>query len=411
MTALEQFVITVRNLSTQGQFEQLCEYCGKNSEILVKNTAHLDDALATLDLQEHSIGVLAILCVKMNLANQQDLESVHAQVTEFLANCNGEQVRVAPDLFADLCHNYTASMVESRQPLKGINHMMKAINKIKLFDSQLTSIHADLCQLCLLSKCVKPAIQFLDVDVTDISREAGQFDVKYFLLYYYYGGMIYASLKNYERALYFFEAVLTIHSMAVSHIMLEAYKKYVLISLIVHGKLPNLPKYTPQVVSRYIKPFSLPYTELASAYTTNNPDDVSIIITKHTEAYVRDKNFGLVKQVLGSLYRKNIQRLTKTFLTLSLADVASRVRLADAKEAEEYVVKMIADKEIYGMINQKDGMVVFHDNPEKFDTARMFKNIEDKIASCMRAEDTLLQMDRDIAVNPKFIQKLKTEAD
>ena len=42
--------------------------------------------------------------------------------------------------------------------------------------------------------------------------------------------------------------------MAVSHVMLEAYKKYILVSLILHGKLPVLPKYTSQVVNRFIKP-------------------------------------------------------------------------------------------------------------------------------------------------------------
>lgn len=236
---------------------------------------------------------------------------------------------------------YTQGLVESRQPIKGIALICKAITKIQLHNAQLTSIHADLCQLCLLAKNVKPALQFLDIDITDISREGGHYDVKYFLLYYYYGGMIYASVKNYERALYFFEAALTTHSMAVSHIMLEAYKKYVLISLIMYGKVPNLPKYTPQIVSRFIKPYSQPYLDIVSAYNTNNPDDLANTIAKHAEVLTRDRNFGFVKQVQVSLFKKNIQRLTKTFLTLSLADVASRVQLPSATEAEEYIIKMV----------------------------------------------------------------------
>ena len=50
---------------------------------------------------------------------------------------------------------------------------------------------------------------------------------------------------------------------------------------------------------------------------------------------------GLVKQVLASLYKKNIQRLTKTFLTLSLSDVASRVQLSDPSKAEKYILNMV----------------------------------------------------------------------
>lgn len=46
-------------------------------------------------------------------------------------------------------------------------------------------------------------------------------------------------------------------------------------------------------------------------------------------------------QVLASLYKNNIQRLTKTFLTLSLADVASRVQLSSPAEAEKYILNMV----------------------------------------------------------------------
>lgn len=51
---------------------------------------------------------------------------------------------------------------------------------------------------------------------------------------------------------------------------------------------------------------------------------------------------GLVKQLLVSLYKKNIQRLTKTFLTLSLSDMASRVHLSSPAEAEKYILRMVS---------------------------------------------------------------------
>lgn len=220
--------------------------------------------------------------------------------------------------------------------------MLIAIKKIHLFDSQLTSIHADLCQLCLLSKCFKPALEFLDIDITGISHEGGQFDSKYFLLYYYYGGMIYTALKNYDRAFYFFEVCMTIPAMALSHIMLEAYKKYILVSLILHGKIFNTPNYSRSVVIRFVKPLSQAYQELATAYATNTCDQVQTVITKYQELFARDQNLGLVKQVLTYLYKKNIQRLTKTFLTLSLTDVASRVQLPGPAEAEKYILNMVS---------------------------------------------------------------------
>lgn len=50
---------------------------------------------------------------------------------------------------------------------------------------------------------------------------------------------------------------------------------------------------------------------------------------------------GLVKQVLASLRKRNIQRLTKTFITLSLTDVASRTHLSGPQEAEMHLRNMV----------------------------------------------------------------------
>jgi len=53
----------------------------------------------------------------------------------------------------------------------------------------------------------------------------------------------------------------------------------------------------------------------------------------------------------------NIRRLTKTFLTLSLADVATRAGLSCPKEAEKWLVIMIEEGSIFASISQKDGKI------------------------------------------------------
>ncbi|CAG9791965.1 unnamed protein product [Diatraea saccharalis] len=398
---LEQFVNNVRTMSASGNFRELCEIIGKSDEVLQRNSAHLNTVLETLDIQQHSLGVLAVLVAKFSLPqgslSDNDKSNMFQQIHDFINNCNGEQVRFAPDLYADLCHLLTDHLVEIKQPIRGIEILKKSIRKIQLFDSQLTSIHADLCQLSLLSKCMKPALEFLDTDVTGISSElGGNNDSKHFLLYYYYGGMIYTAMKNYDRALYFFEVVVTVPAMVVSHIMLEAYKKYILVSFILHGKILPMPKYVSQVVCRFLKPLSVAYHELATSQHA---------AIKHRETFVRDKNMGLVNQVLSSMYKKNIQRLTKTFLTLSLSDVASRVQLSGPAQAETYILNMIEEGEIYAMINQKDGMVVFLDSPEKYASPETLCVLEQQMAACTKLHQYIQEMDEQIQVNPQYVKK------
>lgn len=184
-----------------------------------------------------------------------------------------------------MIHSYTNFLVHKKQAIRGIVHLQKAITKIQIHQNQLTFIHADLCQLCILAKCFKPALKFLDVEVNSIAKDMGQAEVKYFLLYYYYGGMIYAALKNWDRSLYFFEVCLTTPAMAVSMIMMEAYKKYVLVSLILDGKFPNLPKYTSSIVVRFSKTLSVPYKSVANAYVSHDSNELSNVIQKYFSSF------------------------------------------------------------------------------------------------------------------------------
>ena len=59
----------------------------------------------------------------------------------------------------------------------------------------LTSVHSDVVKLALASKCfTSPILDLLDINYNEISREATT-NTKSLLLFFYYGGMIAASVK------------------------------------------------------------------------------------------------------------------------------------------------------------------------------------------------------------------------
>lgn len=51
--------------------------------------------------------------------------------------------------------------------------------------------------------------------------------------------------------------------------MVEIYKKYVLVSLIVHGEIIAMPKYTSSILQRMLKVACVAYQEIATAFATN----------------------------------------------------------------------------------------------------------------------------------------------
>ncbi|XP_045480449.1 COP9 signalosome complex subunit 3 [Harmonia axyridis] len=408
---MDHFMNSVKAHITNGSIRELAEYLSKSEELIQKNVNQVDTILAALDFQQYTLPVLYLLFAKYEYVTPITETTALTQTLEFINSCNGEHIRLVPGMFVDLCHYFTKYLISTKQPMLGITVLRKAIFKLRLNDSQLTSIHADICQLCLLAKCMKPALDFLDIDITNICVEVSGstgghiFDAKYFLLYYYYGGMIYLSLKNLDRALYFFEVAITTPAHAVSHIMLESYKKYILVSLLLYGREQPIPKYASHVVSRFMKPLSQAYSSLAAAFEMNSNSELQNIISKNSDIFTRDNNMGLVKQVKQMMHKKNIQRLTKTFLTLSLFDVANRVGLSGVQEAEQYVLQMIEEKQIYATINQKDGMVIFLDEPERHCGPEVLKELEEELAVCMELNKQILSMDSEIQVNPQYVRK------
>ncbi|KAJ6893808.1 hypothetical protein NC652_027777 [Populus alba x Populus x berolinensis] len=145
--------------------------------------------------------------------------------------------------------------------------------------------------------------------------------------------------------------VVTAPMSSINAIAVEAFKKYILFST-------SLPKYTSSAAQRSLKTLCQPYMEVASSYSIGKVSELKTYIQTNTEKFESDNNLGLVKQVISSMYKRNIQRLTQTYWTLSVQDIAKNVQLSSPKEAEMHVLQMIEDGEIYATINQKDGMAV-----------------------------------------------------
>jgi len=113
------------------------------------------------------------------------------------------------------------------------------------------------------------------------------FDPKYFLSYYYLGGVIYSAMKNYSRAITFFEIALTTLLPMLSQIMIESYKKFVLVSIIHLGTVPALPKLSPALIERVLKPVCQAYLDIIPAYQSGDPEELQRTINKYHDVYLR----------------------------------------------------------------------------------------------------------------------------
>ncbi|XP_043705970.1 COP9 signalosome complex subunit 3-like isoform X2 [Telopea speciosissima] len=406
MESIEALVAHIQVLSSSvDDISHLHNLLKQAEESLQSQASRLAPFLEQLDPSKHSLGYLYILEAYTSAPIQTEQASeLTVSIANFINSCLAEQIRLAPDKFTSVCKRFKDQVLLLQAPIQGVGPLRTAVRKLQPSSEQLTALHPDFLQLCLLAKCYKTGLCVLEEDIFEVDQP------KDFFLYCYYGGMICIGQKLFRKARELLLNVVTAPMSTTNAIAVEAYKKYILVSLIHNGQsTTSFPKYTSSVAQRNLKNFSQPYVDLANSYSTGKIVELESCFETNREKFESDNNLGLVKQVVSSLYKRNIQRLTQTYLTLSLQDIANTVQLSTPKEAEMHVLQMIQDGEKFATINQKDGMVIFHEDPEQYKTCEIIEQIDLSMQRMIALSKKLNTVDEFISCDPIYLAKAGRE--
>ncbi|GKV07922.1 hypothetical protein SLEP1_g19620 [Rubroshorea leprosula] len=406
MNPVESVVAQIQGLSgSASDLSALHNYLKQVDEALHSESTQLIPFLDQLDPSKHSLGYLYFLeaCTSGPVTKEQAGVFV-LTIARFISSCAAEQIRLAPDKFTAVCKRFKDQVLLLDAPLRGVAPMLTAVRKLQLSTEHLTTLHPEFLILCLLAKSYKIGFSILEDAIFEVDQPRDIF------LYCYYGGMICIGHKHFQKALELLHNVVTSPMSTINAIAVEAYKKYILVSLIHNGQFStNLPKYASSAAQRNLKNLCLPYIDLAHCYNDGKVTELEVYVQANREKFEIESNLGLVKQVVSSMYKRNIQRLTQTYLTLSLQDIANTVQLNSPKEAEMHVLQMIQDGEIYATINQKDGMVRFLEDPEQYKTCQMIERIDSSIQRIMWLSKKLTAMDEHMSCDPLYLAKAGRE--
>lgn len=380
----------------------------KSRDLFLRSPNLIDTIMDNYEAETHTCLHAALLRTKYSSQVPVDKELLIAQTRSFFEKCDPDQAQKVSAYVRAISQEFTDRLIGWGIPRLGISPLLAMIPKLQRSPEQLTAIHGDVCQLALAAKMFRPVLPLLDVDILEVDKTYSVLDAKDYLMYFYYGGLIYATLKMWARALHFFELCLIIPTFSLSCILIETVKKIILVSLIHHGKFNTASEGTgSQVMTlRAWKLYGQAYLQLALAFKKDSPDALLAAVETHRNQFVADCNFGLVKQVLKSHVKFRIRNLTKTFMTLSLSDVATRVKLSSSEEAEQYLVEMIESKEIFALINQRDGTVHFHDDPEQYNSLEMLMKLQKQIEECMALEKHLIRVSDQLVESPHYAEKM-----
>jgi len=291
-----------------------------------------------LDYKRHSLGIVYLLYAK---AFDKIDQTFLVGTENLLLNLDQSQVSKCAYRFVGLVHTYTDICVKNSIASRGLKYLLEGVRRFRPSNDCLTGIHCDFLSCCLKTLNLKAGLSILDQQIFEVSPDKTGTTPKEMLLYYYYGGMIYLGLKKYEKAYSFFETSLLVPSYALNAIMVESFKKYILTSLLLNGKYTGIPKNASNIVQRQMKFYCQNYLEFATSFDKRDIDKCLANSLTFTEVYKKDSNYGLIKQCISALSRNTIQKLTETYLTLSLSDIAKSAKLSSSQDAEKLLLSMI----------------------------------------------------------------------
>jgi len=402
---MEQFVNAILEYSRkESDHDYLIKLMENNMDKLRSVVNHVGSALKTLNAKHHSIGIVYLLLARAKLP-QVDEEFLML-VEQFLLTLDGPQTRKVANRFCQVVHRYSQVCLENNLSMKALRYLLTGIERFRLNSEYLTPLHQEYLCLCLKAKNYKAGFDLIETQIFDIDPTITGLTPRDMLLYYYYGGMVYIGVKQYTKSLDFFNNALTVPAYALSAIMVECFKKFVLVSLLVHGKFLGISKNATQLVHRHMKTFCSQYVDFANAFASNDNGKVKEIVDKNQDLFQKDNNYGLVKQCMSSLYTRNIQRLTATFMTLSLNDIAKMVNLPNGKAAESILLRMIENGEINAVINQKDGMVSFEEDVYPFNHPQTTSSLDTRIQRSVELSKRLKSIDENISSSTTYVARL-----
>ncbi|KAK8021516.1 hypothetical protein PG990_006654 [Apiospora arundinis] len=181
-------------------------------------------------------------------------------------------------------------------------------------------------------------------------------------------GMIFCSKREWTKAHAAFERIVTYPTRegGCSKIMAEAYKKWVLVSLLSKGKLVSLPSHTGPAASKNFQILGKPYKDVASLFDTTNAGDLRSEVEKSSQVWQEDNNVGLIREVLSAYQEWQIKNLQNVFSKISIPEIRHQTKSAQTgnilnsdDDIEALIRNMIISNSLKGVIERNDDGTVF----------------------------------------------------
>lgn len=251
-----------------------------------------------------------------------------------------------------LLHRCTLTLADKPfKPGAAVAPMAHFILRLDPQGSTLSSQHLQLCQIALRTGTFGDAAPVLEHDILFVPTTASHREQKYLCAsdlaphhfitemlghtkvqtassmqeFFLLAANILIGLHNWERAAQLLENAISYpaKSGAMSGPMLEAYKKWVLVQLMLDGKVPkHLPKMVNSKMAETVHTMAAPYEAVANLFERGTPRRLQAEIAAGAFRWEEDGNDGLIRLMLESYQERRIISMSSVFTTVPISYIA-----------------------------------------------------------------------------------------
>ncbi|KAF1979970.1 hypothetical protein BU23DRAFT_549136 [Bimuria novae-zelandiae CBS 107.79] len=371
-----ELVTLLANFQPDAQeLQQRCNY-DKEAREFVKHVSGLSqaqalkgadspqDPLHLLDPTANAIAYAYTLRHRIEATNKRSPEQLQPELplwnklVLFLESFDPVQMRYAGGEWKKLVEHVEQIARNVGASALAIAPIRSAMFRLDPTTGTFTSTHLNFIRLCMETRSYKAALPVLDNYIhslpTTIAKETLE-DLEYSVVasdsvtsgeyinlksghtnkisltdlqeYYVLGAMAYLGEGRFKDALHFLEHVLvTPANNALNGLMLEAYKKWVLINCLADQSYKMPPRTMSSTAVKNCKNAAKAYEALADAFQQlNNLPKLKAQVNAGMEIWEEDGNAGLVEQLVQHQNRAYLTRLSRTFSAIPVSNIANNV--------------------------------------------------------------------------------------
>ncbi|KAH6722451.1 hypothetical protein DL95DRAFT_440586 [Leptodontidium sp. 2 PMI_412] len=383
-----------------------------------------------------------------NTSKGVNMDTLWTKMTEFLGVFDTRQVRYLGDELSYIIRSVAEFARNSRQAYLAVPPIRDAILRLDPSGSMLTANHLTLARLTMDSRSYQEAVPVLEkfilyvpgysplpkpkylcdmtlspaAFITPVNKLNSKLKYQDILEYFLYSGMVHIGLMDWENALHCLESAVTYPTKdsSPSKIMVDAYKKWVLVGLLKEGRLLPLPKSTSAGPSKNYHTLAKPYETLAQIFESGTASRLKSEADAGASLWRNDSNTGLVLQVLAAYQRFQIRDLANVYSKISIPELVGLTTSAETgyklptpQAGESLVQTMIQRGDLNATLSRPPtGPSILTFSPSG--TALTEPEMQRELAAStsriqaltkeIKQTDRMLTHDRDYI---KFVQKLK----